>query len=328
VDLLRKTKGELVTLRQFRYFLGAVDLGSFTAVAAQMNVTQPAVAEQIRQLEKYLGVELFVRLGRGLRLTDAGAAFAVHARRVIAACDEAEESVADLRSLRSGTITFGAFGAPAHYRFADLINEFASTFPGVQLRVRGRNSSVTADEVRDGALEAALVVLPINDAGLDVRPIARDEVFFVSANPSKTRQPVSVEDFLGAPIILYETQYALEDPTRRQLTERAQALGLRIEGRIEVEHLETALQLVSRGLGNTYVPQAVTQSVAFPGNVTTCSFTPRMYDTFALITRRGARVSPPMNEFMQLVERHMRFVASGLPRGKAQAVVASRPEAL
>ncbi|MEV6986009.1 LysR family transcriptional regulator [Sphaerisporangium sp. NPDC051017] len=301
-----------MTLRQLRYFLRAVDLGSFTAVAAHMHVTQPAVAEQIRQLERYLGVELFVRLGRGLRLTDAGAEFAVHARRVIAASDEAEESVADLRSLRSGTITFGTFGAPAHYRFADLINEFATRFPAVQLRLRGRNSSVTADEVRSGGVEAALVVLPINDTGLDVRPIARDEVFFVSADATRTRQPVSVEDFVGTPIVLYETQYALEDPTRRQLGERAQALGLRIEGRIEVEHLETALQLVARGLGNTYVPQAITQSVAFPSNLSTCSFNPRMYDTFALITRRGSRVSPAMRELMRLVERHMRFVASGL----------------
>lgn len=301
-----------MTLRQLRYFLGAVDRGSFTAVAAQMNVTQPAVAEQIRHLERYLGVELFIRLGRGLRLTDAGAEFAVYARRVIAASDEAEESVAELRTLRRGTITFGAFGAPSHYRFADLINEFASRFPAVRLRLRGRNSSVIADEVRSGGLEAALVVLPINDTGLDVRPIARDEVFFVSADPTKTRQPMSVEEFVATSIVLYETQYAQEDPTRRQFADRAQSLGLRIEGRIEVEHPETALQLVARGLGSTYAPQAITRSAAFPGNLSTCSFTPRMYDTFALITKRGARVSPAMSELILLVERHMRAVASGL----------------
>jgi DNA-binding transcriptional LysR family regulator len=101
-----------------------------------MDVTQPAVAEQVRQLERDLGVQLFVRLGRGLRLTEAGAAFVVHARRVIAASDEALESVADMNSLRGGTITFGAFGAPAYYGFADALNEFASRYPNVQLRLR------------------------------------------------------------------------------------------------------------------------------------------------------------------------------------------------
>ncbi|MFB6784721.1 LysR family transcriptional regulator substrate-binding protein [Streptomyces sp. NPDC056352] len=238
---------------------------------------------------------------------------------MIAASNEAEECVADLRGLRSGTITFGAFGAPAHYRFVDLINEFVTRFPGIQLRMQGRNSSVTADEVRAGELEAALVVLPINDTGLDVRPIARDEVLFVSADPARTTRPVSVEDFVGTPIVLYETQYGDEDPTRRQLTERAQALGLRIEGRIEVEHLETTLQLVARGLGNSYVPQAVTKSASFPDNLTTCSFDPQMYDTFALISRRGSRVSQPVGAFMRLVERHMRFAASGLPGGQVRA---------
>ncbi|MFF0147616.1 LysR family transcriptional regulator [Amycolatopsis sulphurea] len=328
IQYLGYAKGDLLTLRQLRYFLSAIDLGSFTAVAAHMHLTQPAVADQIRQLERHLGVQLFVRLGRGLRLTDAGAEFAVYAQRVIAASEEAEESVADLRTLRSGTMTFGAFGAPAHYQFADLIKEFVTRFPGIKLRVRGRNSSVTADDVREGELEAALVVLPIDDTGLSVRPVARDEVLFASADPASTRQPVSVEDFVRRPIVLYETQYAFEDPTRRQLAARTQALGLSIEGRIEVEHLETALQLVAHGLGNTYVPQAVTKSAAFPGNISTCSFAPRMYDAFALITRRGSRVSAPIAEFMRLVESHMRLVASGFPHGAVQQADDPMPAAV
>lgn len=299
-----------MTLRQLRYFIGAVDLGSFTAVAAEMGVTQPAVAEQIRQLERDLGVDLFVRLGRGLRLTDAGAEFATHVRRVIAASEEAEASIADRRDLRGGRVTFGAFGAPSHYRFADLINEFASRFPAVQVRLRGRNSSITADEVRQGELEAAVVVLPVDDSGLDVRPIAKDEVLYVSADAKRTVRPVAAEDFVAVPIILYETQYRLDDPTRRQLAARAQEHGLKMEARIEVEHLETALQLVARGVGNTYVPHAVTKAASFPTSLSICSFAPPLYDTFALISRSGSRVSPATSEFVRLVERHMRFVTS------------------
>lgn len=303
-----------MTLHQLRYFLGAAELGSFTAVAAQMHVTQPAVAEQIRQLERFLRVDLFVRLGRGLRLTEAGQQFVVHARRVVAAADEARDSVVQLRDLLGGTITFGTFGAPAHYRFAELIESFAEAYPAVRLRLKGRNSSTIADEVRTGQLEAALAVLPVDSEGLDVSLVARDEVVFVSADPARTKKPVGMDDVVKAPFVLYEAQYASVDPTRRQLAERAQEGGIRLEAHFEVEHLDTALQLASRGLANTYIPRAVTKSAQFPANLSFCLFDPPMYDTFALITRRGSRLSPAMAEFVRYVEQHMRTVAGRIPR--------------
>lgn len=309
-----------MTLRQLRYFLGAVELGSFTAVATQMHVTQPAVAEQIRQLERFLRVDLFVRLGRGVRLTEAGREFVVHARRVIAAADDAEDSVAQMRSLLGGTITFGAFGAPAHYRFAELIEDFSERYPAVRLRLKGRNSSSVADDVRDGEVEAGLAVLPVEDDGLDVTPVARDEVVYVSADPDATRRPVGMTQVTGSPFVLYEAQFATVDPTRRQLAERAQAAGLRLESQFELEHLDTAVQLASRGLANTYVPRAVASSTLFPANLTVCSFDPPMYDTFALITRRGTRLSPALAEFVRMVVRHMHTVASPLPKAPAAAV--------
>ena len=308
-----------MTLRQLLYFLGAADLGSFTAVAARMQVTQPAVAEQIRQLERSLRVDLFVRLGRGIRLTQAGEEFLPHARSVVAAAEEAQRSVAGMRTLLGGTVTFGAFGAPAHYRFEAIIRDFATAHPAVRLRLRGRNSSEIADAVRAGALEAALVVLPVNDDGIDVKPVARDEVLIVSSDPDVTRRPLSIEQLAKTPLVLYEAQYAERDPTRRQLAERAQAAGIRLEFPFEVEHLDTALQLASASLATTYVPSAVTRSPVFPPNLTTGSFDPPMYDIFAIITRRGTRVSPASAEFLRRVVRHMRGVAEPVRRDADEA---------
>lgn len=306
-----------MTLRQLLYFIGAAELGSFTAVASRMQVTQPAVAEQIRQLERFLEIDLFVRLGRGLRMTQAGEEFLIHARAVVAAAEEAQNSVAGMRQLLGGTVTFGSFGAPAHYGFAELIREFAEAHPAVRLRLKGRNSSEVAESVRAGEVEAALVVLPINDEGIDVLPIARDEVMFTSSDPAETRAPISLTQFAAQQIVLYEAHYAEHDPTRRQLSERAQAEGLRLEPHFEVEHIDAALQLASSGLAGTYVPQAVTRSAGYPRNLQTCSFSPPMYDTFAIITRRGSRVSPATQELIQLVVRHMRAVTSPIHKRPA-----------
>lgn len=289
-----------------------VDRGSFTAAADQSGLTQPAVADQIRRLEQTLGAQLFIRLGRGVRLSEFGRRFEPEARRVLAAAEEAMGAVRTLNALETGHITLGAFGAPAHYGFSDLVSAFLRDYPGVRLRIAGRNSSTVADEVRAGTLEAALVVLPVDATNLRVRPIMRDEVLYVSADERRAAQPVSIDDVVRAPLVLYETDHAEMDPTRRQLTERCQALGIEIQARVEVEHVETALQLVAKGVGDTYVPRAIKRSRSFPDRVHTTTFKPPLYDTFALISRQGSRMTHPMRVLTARVEQHMHQVAVSL----------------
>ena len=158
--------------------------GSFTAAADALRVSQPAVAEQVRKLERALGADLFVRAGRGVVPTDAGHAFAEHAVRTLRSLEDAAESVGELTSLRSGTVALGTFNAPAPWRLDELVATFLARHPGMTVRLVGRNSSWTAERVRRGDLEAAIVVLPIDDDRLDVRPLVRDEVLYVSAAPS------------------------------------------------------------------------------------------------------------------------------------------------
>ena len=96
----------------------------------------------------------------------------------------------------------------------------------------------------------------------------------------------------GAPLILYDAHYGWNDPTRRQLAERAQSIGTRLEPMIEVENVESAIALVARGMGDTLLSRAVVSSAGFPSGVSTVSFEDPLYDTIALITREGAMLSP------------------------------------
>src|SRR5215210_3266781 len=87
VGCLPEPKAELVSLQQIRCFCAAVELGSFSAAAEALRVSQPAVAEQIRKLEQGLDVDLFVRAGRGVVPTEAGRAFAEHAAHSLRAVE-------------------------------------------------------------------------------------------------------------------------------------------------------------------------------------------------------------------------------------------------
>jgi DNA-binding transcriptional LysR family regulator len=301
-----------LSLQQVRCFCAAAELGSFTAAAEELGVSQPAVADQIRKLERALGADLFVRAGRGVVPTDAGQAFAEHAANTLRSLEDAAESVGQLTSMQGGVVAFGTFNAPSPWRLDEVVASFVRRHSRMTVRLVGRNSSRTAQLVRRGDLEAAVVTLPIDDDRLAVHPLVRDEVLYVSAAPERTRRPATIERLASSPLIFYDAESADDDPIRRQLAERAQADGLRLRPRVEVEFIDLALRLVADGLGDTYLPSAYTHASFYPSALTTTPFSPALYDTFAVITRRAARLSPGVRELIADLEAHMRAVAAEL----------------
>jgi DNA-binding transcriptional LysR family regulator len=300
-----------LTLSQLECFVAALDAGSFTAAAEVLGVSQPAVAEQVQRLEQAVGQSLFARQARGVRPTRAGLDLEPHARRVLEAARAAVEAASAADTLGEGSVAFGTFGSPHHYGLTDLILAFAEQHPRSTLRIVGRNSSSTADAVRSGALDAAVVALPIDDTGLELRPLFVGEVFYVSANARRTRRPVAIATLAERPFILYESSAGIADPTRLQLAARAQAAGVHLEPRIEVESADTALELAALAVGDTYAPQILLGSL--DPRLTAVSFEPPLVDAFALISRAGARLSRPVQDFVDRVTAHLiaRIDASG-----------------
>lgn len=294
-----------MNLRQLRYFLAAAELGSFTAAARSLYIAQPSLSEQVRQLEAELGVELFARVGRGIALTAAGRAFRPEAERVLASVERARDAVRDVRELRGGTLSFGMFGTASAYLVAGLAAEFRRRYPDVRLRLVGQNSSLTADAVRSGRLEAALVVLPIDDDGLDVRPVHREELVVVSRVADHVAEPMTMRRLVELPLVLYDAEYGGADPTRRQLVERAQSAGVTLRPVVEVEDMEAALQLAQRGVGDTVVARAVLRDRRGARSLHVTPFAEPMWEGFALIGRSDAPVSPATRAMVELVERRL-----------------------
>jgi len=294
-----------MTLQQLTYFLAAAEHGSFSAAAESLHMAQPSLSEQIRRLEAELGVPLFARTGRRLELTEAGHLLMPEAERTLAAATAAQESVREVRDVTGGTVAFGTFGSAHHYLLGGLIEEFRRKYPDVKLRVVGQNSSEVAEAVRDGHLEAGLVVLPIDDRGLDVRPAMQEELVYLSAEPRRVREPMTIQKLAEAPLILYDARWGADDPMRRQLRERAQRAGVKIELSIEVEYMTAALELAGRGLGDTIADRAIVASRGLARRLQGTPFDPPLYETFAFITRRNAHLSPATRAFIQVAEKRV-----------------------
>ena len=302
-----------LTLSQLDCFVATLDGGSFTAASERLGVSQPAVAEQIQRLEHAVGQSLFARQARGVRPTKAAIDLEPHARRVLDAAAAAAALASKANTVGVGTVAFGTFGSPHHYGLSALIRAFLADHPNSRLRIVGQNSSTTADAVRSGELDAAVVALPIDDAGLEVRPLFVGEVVYVSADRRHTGRPVAIAAVAARPFILYESSAGVADPTRMQLAARAQAAGLQLQPRIEVESADTALELAADGLGDTYAPQILRGSL--DRRLSTTSFDPPLADTFALVVRSGARLSRPVQDLVDRVTAHLlaRIDASGAP---------------
>lgn len=281
-----------MTIAQLKAFLAALERGSFTAAAVELDTTQASVSELVARLERELDVRLFTRGSRRLVPTAAAEALRAHAVNAVGAIDAGVDTIRAINALDGGTCTFGVLRNAAYYDLSDLVQRFHRRHPRVKVRLVGLNSALVAESIANGEIEAGLLVLPIDESGLSIAPLFRDEVLFASTRRSPGKGPVTIEEVTSTKLVLYDAYAGWNDPTRRQLLERARLRGLQIDPAIEVEHVETALSLVATGAAATIVSRTIAESSAFPPGIDVSPFAESFHDTIALVQREGAYLSP------------------------------------
>lgn len=264
------------------------------------------MSELVARLERELGVKLFRRGGRRLVPTESALALRAHAERAVGAIQHGVEAMRALTALETGTCTFGVLRNAAYYDLSDLLQRFHERHPGVRVRLVGINSALVARSIAAGEVEAGLLVLPVDDAGLTITPLLRDEVVFATARPDASTAPMTIARLAAAKLVLYDAYAGGDDPTRRQLRERASAQGLVIEPAIEVENVETALALVASGTADTVVSRAIAESPAFPPGIRIIPFAEPLYDTVALARREGTDLSPAAQRLADMAQDMLR----------------------
>jgi DNA-binding transcriptional LysR family regulator len=285
----------MLSLHQLRCFLTTYELGSLTAAAEQLGYAQPSISEQIRTLERSLGTPLFTRVGRGVVPTAAGDSLRPHAERTLAAADEAERTVRQVTTLETGTIRFGMFGTARLYAGASLVAEVLRRHPGVRVELIGQNSSDVQEHLRRGYIEAAMIAVPqVHSEGMSVTPVSRDELVYISADPERLRTPVTAARLASASIVLPDTTWRNEDSTRVKLRQMVHEAGRNPQTRIEVEDVETAVELVGMGLADSVIHRGSASELLprLAPHVGFVPLRPRQFDTMAIVHRAGATLSP------------------------------------
>src|SRR6266498_82808 len=169
-------------IRQLRYLVTIVEAGGFTRAAEREHVAQPGVSAQIRQLE---------RSGRGVRLTDAGAAVLPHARAALRAIDDLRDAAEEMAGLVRGHVRLGMLTSCGVPDVPVLLERFRRVYPGIDITLEEASSHALVDKVTDGTLDLALIALTHKDPeGLELKVIADEAIMAVVAYGAPLSMPV------------------------------------------------------------------------------------------------------------------------------------------
>lgn len=270
-------------LDHLRTFADVAELGSFSAAAARLNLTQPAVSLQIRQLERRLGVRLLERVGRHAQPTAAGRDLLLQALRIEAAVADALGAVERHRANGVGRVRLGTGATACIYLLPPILRALRSRRPALEIVVRTGNTPEILRSLEENAIDIALVTLPAPGRMFQVTPLLEDEqlaIFPADGAPPPSR--VTAAALGDWPLVLYEPG----GHARRVIDEWFLRAGLVPKPIMELGSVEAIKELVGAGLGCAVLPRlAVTGSGAREGIVAK-PLAPALRRKLGLVLRR------------------------------------------
>ena len=287
-------------LGQLEAFVQVANRRSFSKAAVALFLTQPSVTARIQSLERELGEALFERDGRGVRLTDVGAAFLPHAERVLKALQEGRDALEGLRHLNIGTLRLGSALTVSTYILPKLLKEFRRLYPGIDVSVRtGRSyhvlQMVLADEVQVAVTRA------ITHADVQTIELYEDTVLLVTnpEHPFAARGAVTLEEVSGEPLILFDRGSSY----RSLIQGLFEDAGIVPREAMELDSMEAAKKMVEEGLGISLLPRVAVEreiELGYLRDIKIKKVTPPSR-RIALIYRRNRRPSRAGLAFIALV---------------------------
>ncbi len=284
-------------LRNLRAFVEVARQGGFSRAARALFSTQSTVSKAVRQLEEELDEALFVRLGAGVRLTEAGELAYARATVILAESEHLLAELSDMRGLLSGRLRLGLpiFGSAR--LFAPLFAEYRSRYPGVEIELMEQGSARLEEALMAGEVELAVSLLPIAEA-FDWQPVRDDPMMAVlrADHPLRRQEAIRLTQLAEEPFILFEQGFALN--TRIEAACRARGFSPRLAARSG--QVDFIIALVAAGLGVALLPRILTDGRNLdPLGAVLVDETDLRWRA-ALLWRKGARLSPAARAWLAL----------------------------
>jgi LysR family transcriptional regulator, low CO2-responsive transcriptional regulator len=210
-----------LTLHQLRTFRAVAEQLSFSAAAHELSISQPSVSYQVKELEAVLGLPLIDRLGKRVRLTEAGEVLYEYARRTLTLLDEVALVMEQMRGIERGTLRVGASATVGIYVIPLALGAYKKVHPNLALSLEIGSREMLQERLKRGVLDLAVLSLPIADPNLESTPFMDDELVLVvpAGHPLAGRADLTLRDFIGESFLMREpgsgTRLAVEMAARR-----------------------------------------------------------------------------------------------------------------
>ncbi len=286
---------------QLEAFAQVVRTSSFSKAAAALGVTQPSLSARIIALEKELGEPMFHRLGRGVRLTEAGRTMLPYAERALDAIKNARDAVEAGRTAASGQLKIGAARAVSAYVLPGILEAFRERHPGVDVSIKtGRSSHVLEMVLKDdiqigisrGFMHSDVATKHLYDE--EVVLVAHPEHRFAKAGVASIYE-VGVE-----PLIVYD-----QESTYFQLIDRVcREAGILPNIKMDLDSIEATKRMIERGLGISFLPLNALRRELALGTLAHAELKEGYQVTLptAAMVRRAASYGAILTAFLQLLD--------------------------
>lgn len=282
---------------QLAAFATVVELGSFSAAAARLNLTQPAVSFQIRQLERRLGVALLERIGRRAQPTAAGRELLPHIRRIDESVAAALEAVGHHSRGVAGRVRLGTGATACIYLLPPVLRELRRRFPSLEIVVRTGNTPDILKALEENGLDVALVTLPASGRMFEAEPLIDDEIVAVFAAGTEAPGPLTAPALAAMPVVLYEPG----GNARRVIDDWVHAAGVSLKPVMELGSIEAIKQLIAASLGCGLLPRLAVAGETISGWLAIRSLSPLLYRRIGLVLRRDKRPDRALKEVIAAI---------------------------
>ena len=251
--------------RHINYFLAVAEHGSFTRAASALHVSQPALSQQIRQLEESLGVPLFDRSGRTIRLTDAGEVWRQYASRALQELGAGKRAIHDVADLTRGSLRIAVTPTFTSYFIGPLMADFYARYPSITLQLQEMSQEKIEDMLCRDELDVGIAFAPVHSPELEAIPLLTESLALSRLHDEK--------------LVLLSAEFA----TREQIDHYCEKAGLHPQVVIEANSISAVLELIRRTSLSTLLPAAIATQ---HDGLKAISLAPPLLERTAVLLRR------------------------------------------
>lgn len=282
-----------LNLDHLQAFVEVVRLGTFSAAAERLSLTQPAVSLQVGQLEKRLGVKLVERLGRRAMPTAAGQELLDHAGRIDGAVAAALDALAPHSKGEAGRLRLGTGGTASVYLLPPVLRGLRLRFPRLEIIVTNGNTPEIVADIEDNRLDLGFVTLPASGRMLQVTPVLEDELVVITSRDGIVLPVRVTAAVLGRlPVLISE----VGSNSRRLSDQWFARSGVAFKPVMALASTEAIKELVGAGLGCGVLPRLALRGKEPKAGLVARSLSPAVHRTLGIVVRRDKVLHRPLKE--------------------------------